>query len=201
MVSDLQETTQPGETGMRKLLQYGGIAASIVLIAFGIGADLHGFDGRSQVRSDLAARADRRYRRLDDPRPEGRHGCRGAGLRRGDPQAHARGDRRADLRPDGSLPRQERQADERREARRDQSRERQADRERPAQHVGQRDRALDRAQHGLLRRERRHLRDRHGLRPAAQRDRLPDPHPPGAEPGYRPQAGARAPVATPVPVA
>ena len=39
---------------MRKLLQYGGIAASIVLIAFGIGAVYMGFDGRSQVRSDLA---------------------------------------------------------------------------------------------------------------------------------------------------
>ena len=40
---------------MRKLLQYGGIAASIVLIAFGIGAIYTGFDGRSQVRNDLAA--------------------------------------------------------------------------------------------------------------------------------------------------
>jgi hypothetical protein len=40
---------------MRKLLQYGGIAASIVLIAFGIGAMYTGFNGRSQVRSDLAA--------------------------------------------------------------------------------------------------------------------------------------------------
>ena len=39
---------------MRKLLQYGGIAASIVLIAFGIGAVYMGIDGRSQVRSDLA---------------------------------------------------------------------------------------------------------------------------------------------------
>ena len=40
---------------MRKLLQYGGIAASIVLIAFGIGAIYSGFSGRSQVRTDLAA--------------------------------------------------------------------------------------------------------------------------------------------------
>ena len=39
---------------MRKLFQYGGIAASIVLIAFGIGAIYMGIDGRSQVRSDLA---------------------------------------------------------------------------------------------------------------------------------------------------
>jgi len=39
---------------MRKLFQYGGIAASIVLIAFGIGAIYMGIDGRSTVRSDLA---------------------------------------------------------------------------------------------------------------------------------------------------
>ena len=39
---------------MRKLFQYGGIAASIVLIAFGIGAIYMGLDGRSMVRSDLA---------------------------------------------------------------------------------------------------------------------------------------------------
>jgi len=37
-----------------KLFRYGGIAASIVLIAFGIGAVVVGFDGRDQVRSDLA---------------------------------------------------------------------------------------------------------------------------------------------------
>jgi len=40
---------------MRKLLQYGGIVASVILIAIGIGAIYSGFDGRSQVRSDLAA--------------------------------------------------------------------------------------------------------------------------------------------------
>jgi hypothetical protein len=40
---------------MRKVFQYGGIAASIVLIAFGIGAIYMGLDGRDQVRTDLAA--------------------------------------------------------------------------------------------------------------------------------------------------
>ena len=39
---------------MTKLFQYGGIAASIILIAFGIGAIYMGVDGRSQVRTDLA---------------------------------------------------------------------------------------------------------------------------------------------------
>jgi hypothetical protein len=37
-----------------KLFRYGGIAASIVLIAFGIGAVATGFSGRDQVRSNLA---------------------------------------------------------------------------------------------------------------------------------------------------
>jgi hypothetical protein len=40
---------------MRKLFQYGGIAASIVLIAFGIGAVYMGIDGRGYVRDNLAA--------------------------------------------------------------------------------------------------------------------------------------------------
>src|SRR4051794_32754092 len=37
-----------------KLFQYAGIAASVVLIAFGIGAIYMGIDGRSLVRSNLA---------------------------------------------------------------------------------------------------------------------------------------------------
>src|SRR3954449_10131217 len=39
---------------MNKLFQYAGIAASVILIAFGIGAIYMGIDGRSMVRSDLA---------------------------------------------------------------------------------------------------------------------------------------------------
>ena len=39
---------------MTRLYTYAGIAASVVLIAFGIGAMYSGFDGRDQVRSDLA---------------------------------------------------------------------------------------------------------------------------------------------------
>ena len=39
---------------MSKLFRYGGIAASIILIAFGIGALYMGVNGRDQVRSDLA---------------------------------------------------------------------------------------------------------------------------------------------------
>jgi hypothetical protein len=40
---------------MRKLFQYGGIAASVVLVAFGIGALYMGIDGRGYVRDNLAA--------------------------------------------------------------------------------------------------------------------------------------------------
>ena len=40
---------------MRRFIQYGGIVASSILIAIGIGAVYMGVDGRSQVRSELAA--------------------------------------------------------------------------------------------------------------------------------------------------
>ncbi len=39
---------------MRTFLESGGIVASVVLIAFGIGAVYMGVDGRDRVRSDLA---------------------------------------------------------------------------------------------------------------------------------------------------
>lgn len=39
---------------MNKLYRYAGIAASIVLIAFGIGSVVTGLDGRDRVRDDLA---------------------------------------------------------------------------------------------------------------------------------------------------
>src|SRR3954451_4321134 len=39
---------------MRKFFRYGGFAASLILVAIGIGAIYMGVDGRSTVRSDLA---------------------------------------------------------------------------------------------------------------------------------------------------
>jgi hypothetical protein len=42
------------EVIMKKLFTYGGVAASVVLIAFGIGSLVVGFSGRDEVRSDLA---------------------------------------------------------------------------------------------------------------------------------------------------
>jgi F0F1-type ATP synthase membrane subunit c/vacuolar-type H+-ATPase subunit K len=46
--------TKHEEDTMSKLFRYGGIAASIALIAFGIGAVATGFSGRDQVRTSLA---------------------------------------------------------------------------------------------------------------------------------------------------
>lgn len=39
---------------MGTLTRYGGIAASIILVAFGVGSIYTGFDGRDRVRDDLA---------------------------------------------------------------------------------------------------------------------------------------------------
>jgi hypothetical protein len=39
---------------MKKFLEYAGIAASFVLIAFGVGATIIGIDGRDRVRTELA---------------------------------------------------------------------------------------------------------------------------------------------------
>ena len=39
---------------MKPLFKYAGIAASIILIAFGIGSVVTGFNGRSEVRNDVA---------------------------------------------------------------------------------------------------------------------------------------------------
>ena len=58
---------------MSKLFRYGGIAAGIALIAFGIGAVVIGIDGRDQVRSDLAREQIVGTPGLEHPRPEGRH--------------------------------------------------------------------------------------------------------------------------------
>jgi hypothetical protein len=55
MVAVTDHRSHKEQQVMRKLFQYGGIAASIVLIAFGIGAIYMGIDGRGYVRDNLAA--------------------------------------------------------------------------------------------------------------------------------------------------
>ena len=39
---------------MRKILEYAGVAASIVLVAFGVGSMVTGFSGRERVSDGLA---------------------------------------------------------------------------------------------------------------------------------------------------
>jgi hypothetical protein len=54
MAADTNHRSHKELRGMRKLFRYGGFAASIIMIAFGIGALYMGVDGRSTVRNDLA---------------------------------------------------------------------------------------------------------------------------------------------------
>ena len=88
---------------MTKLFQYAGIAASVVLIAFGIGAAVIGLNGPLPRRHRACSRADRRHALLHHPEPARQLRCRGAGLCQGHPQAHARGHRRQDLRTDAAV--------------------------------------------------------------------------------------------------
>jgi hypothetical protein len=48
------DTDSSEGTTMKKLYEYGAIIASVILIAFGIGAVVAGFVGRDQVRDELA---------------------------------------------------------------------------------------------------------------------------------------------------
>jgi F0F1-type ATP synthase membrane subunit c/vacuolar-type H+-ATPase subunit K len=50
----MHQMTHEEDTMTTKFFRYGGIAASIVLIAFGIGAVAIGYNGRDQVRTELA---------------------------------------------------------------------------------------------------------------------------------------------------
>src|SRR5829696_8682132 len=53
-IDDELDTRHPRRSVMSKLYIYAGIAASCVMICIGIGAVAIGFDGRSDVRSELA---------------------------------------------------------------------------------------------------------------------------------------------------
>ena len=159
---------------MRKLLQYGGIAASIVLIAFGIGAIYSGFSGRSQVRTDLAAE---QIVGTDDSTIPGQLVDTGS-----EAQAFAAIIRHHTLRP----PAVDLLADR---ATRPAARpwRRPADQEAGCQSgasdLGYRDRSDDRAQHGLRRRARGYLRDRDGASLCCSAHRRTVPHPARADPG------------------
>ena len=67
---------------MSKFFKYGGLLASVVLIAFGIGSIYTGIDGRDRVQSDLAREQIVGTPDSTHPQPAGRHRLRGAGVRR-----------------------------------------------------------------------------------------------------------------------
>src|SRR5918992_6365726 len=54
MAAAMEATPTQGAPAVSKFIRYGGIAASVMLIAFGIGSIYAGFDGRDRVQSDLA---------------------------------------------------------------------------------------------------------------------------------------------------
>jgi hypothetical protein len=54
MSSALPTPVQEDTMKSKSLIQYGGIVASVILIAIGIGSVYMGFDGRDQVRTELA---------------------------------------------------------------------------------------------------------------------------------------------------
>ena len=123
------------EDRMSKLYVYAGIAASVIMIAIGIGAIAIGLSGRSEVRGQDRGGADHGHARYEPGRHPRRR--RGGGDRDGRPGLHrrgracrrrieremlrrvhahprARGHGRPDLRGDAALHRQGRQSPRRR---------------------------------------------------------------------------------------
>ena len=175
-------TADGKETVMKKWFAYGGIAASVILVAFGIGAIVIGVNGFNDVRDEIAAQqivaGDDAAELTNGKLQPGQEITTGAEARAfADIMEHhtldsTKGKRYAEmgrfLTADGS--------DTSDEALAAKTPDGPPGRERPAQHVGDRDGAHDRAQHGLLRRAGRGLLDRDGRRAPAHRHRLPRPH-------------------------
>ena len=161
---------------MTKLFTYAGIAASVILIAFGVGAIYTGFDGRDQVRGDLARE---QIVGTDDSTIPGQKVDTGS-----EAQAFAAVIRKHTLEATGgqTYSQMGRFLDDNGKATSDEKLAATDPKTGQPVENGLRDMwvnvdgAVDRAQHGVLRRERRDLRHRHGLRPAAHRHRVPRAH-------------------------
>ena len=158
---------------MSKLFRYGGVAASIVLIAFGIGAVVIGVNGRDQVRSDLARE---QIVGTPDSTIPGQKVDTGS-----EAQAFAKVMRKHTLEATGGqtyaqmgqfLDKAGKPTSDEKAAAID-PKTQQAGLQPGPPDLGHRDRADHRAEHGVLRRERRPLRDRHGHRADARRRRVP----------------------------
>ena len=96
----------------KKFSEWGGIAASVVLIAFGVGAIYMGLDGRSTVRDSLKTEQIT-FGAADDPavakfasqwaEEQVTDGHAGSRVRADHPRARARGLRRPDVFADGTV--------------------------------------------------------------------------------------------------
>jgi hypothetical protein len=89
-------TADEKEKEMRQVFAYGGIAASLILVAFGIGAIAIGIDGRNEVRDAIAEQsitatpdAPELTNGELEPRPADQDGRRGEGIRRRDGASRA----------------------------------------------------------------------------------------------------------------
>ena len=181
----------------KKLFEYAGVAASVILIAFGIGAVIAGSSGRSTVRDNLAKE---QIVGTPDMTPKAIAAeAKAAGLKNVDlptcsvagkaidngstrpllRQLHARPCARGHrgqvyaemaryIGKDGKPTDDVKQAAQ-------STRSPASRRQRGAHHLDQRDRAGDRAQHRLLRRERGDVLDHHGRRTAPHRHRVAGP--------------------------
>ena len=134
----------------KKLIEYAGVAASVILIAFGIGSVVAGFAGHNTVRDNLKKE---QIVGTPDMTPSAIAAeAKGAGLKNVDlptcsvankpvdsggrarcfaklhAHPHTRADRRSALLADGPVHRQERQPDQRREGRGDRPEDQQAGR-------------------------------------------------------------------------
>ena len=166
---------------MRKWFAYGGIAASVILVAFGIGAIVIGVNGYNTVRDEISAQnitaTDDAAELTGGALQPGQAITTGAEARSfADVMEHhtLEGDRGQAVCRDGPLPDRVGHGHERRGAG-GEGADGSAGRERSPQHVGDRDGADDGAEHVLLRRAGRVLLDRDGGRAPAHRDRLPRP--------------------------
>ena len=168
---------------MKRWFAYGGIAASVMLIAFGIGAIAIGATGLNTVRDEISAQnitaTDDAAELTDGQLQPGEAIKTGAQARAfADIMEHhtlesTEGKRYAEM---GRFLKAGRHRHQRRGAR-GQGPRRASRRERAPQPVGDRDGTDDGTQHVVLRRARGDVLDRDGDRPAPDGDRLPRPHP------------------------
>ena len=148
----------------RKLFEYGGIAASVILIAVGLGSIGLGAWGFNEVRDNLAQE---NIVGTPDSSIPGQKVDTGSEARAfaAVMRKHAlEATRGPDLRRDGQVPRRAGQRDERRGCSGQGSEDRPARRERGPEPLGHRDRSHHGADHGVHGRAAGDLRDGHGRR-------------------------------------